>query len=425
MSTKFKKYTRKQPYFNPTAKIDRTSGMKDRNDTFITKIIAEFKDRQRAEIQKWRRALSAATDPENPVLYPLQDLYDNLSSDGHYISQTEMRKAATLCSNFSINDPSGKEQAGKTAFFKQQWFYDFMEDALDSIIRGYTLLELVNPLKPKFQLIPRRNIVPLKHKILLSVSDSKGVDYVSFIEDTLIEIGNPDDLGLLSNLCGQLIWKRNAQQSWAEFSERFGMPMITATTNKSSDAEIAKIRAMLATLGEAAQAVLPEGTTIDIKPAAGSDSYNVYDKQIDRINTEISKAICGGTMVSDDGSSRSQSEVHERNLDDKIAARDKRIITFITNDQLIPMLARFGHDLNPEKDIFTFDQTYELTLKEQWDIVNQASYRYDIPADWVSKTFGFPIIGEKEVQPGLFNMTAQYKEPSPGIGSGGFYENFR
>ena len=152
---------------------------------------------------------------------------------------------------------SGKEQAGKTAFFKQQWFYDFMEDALDSIIRGYTLLELVNPLKPKFQLIPRRNIVPLKHKILLSVSDSKGVDYVSFIGDTLIEIGNPDDLGLLSNLCGQLIWKRNAQQSWAEFSERFGMPMITATTNKSSDAEIAKIRAMLATLGEAAQAVLP------------------------------------------------------------------------------------------------------------------------------------------------------------------------
>lgn len=30
-----------------------------------TKIIAEFKDMQRAEIQKWRRNILAASDPEN------------------------------------------------------------------------------------------------------------------------------------------------------------------------------------------------------------------------------------------------------------------------------------------------------------------------------------------------------------------------
>lgn len=100
---------------------------------------------------------------------------------------------------------------------------------------------------------------------------------------------------------------------------------------------------MLQALGEAAQAVLPEGTTIDVKESKTGDAYMVFDKQIERANTELSKAVLGGTMLTDNGSSRSQSEVHERNLDDKLSEDDRRIVTFTVNDQLIPMLALWGH----------------------------------------------------------------------------------
>lgn len=392
------------------SKNERVSVASNAN-TITTKIVAEFKDRQRAQIQKWRQSLTMATDPDNQRLYALEDLCDNLEADGHYISQVELRKAATLGREFSIIDRrTGKEQPEKTAFFYRQWFYDLMDDILNFIPRGRKLLELVDPAGPRFIAIPNRNVVPFKRQILLSVQDDKGIDYTPFLGHTLIQVGNADDLGLMANLCGQLIWKRNAQQSWAEYSERFGFPLITATTNKSSDAEIARIRQMLAALGEAAQAVLPEGTTIDIKAANSGDAYQVYDKQIERINSEVSKALIGGTMVSDDGSSRSQSEVHERNLDDKIAARDRRIVTFVTNDQVIPMLAMWGHPFDPENDLFQFNQTFDLTVREHWDIVAQAGNIYNIPPDWVSKTFNFPIEDVKPKQLAARNESKEEDE---------------
>ena len=410
----------KRSYFHPTGSASTRPG----NDNIYTRIVAEFKNQQRAEIQAWRRALRAATDPEQPRLYLLQDMYDNLRSDGHYISQVELRKAATLCSSFSItNKKTGEEQPDKTEFFRRQWFYDLMEDALENVPRGYTPIELIDPNRLVFKTLPRRNLIPSRREVLLSVNDTRGIPYADRVGDTIIEVGNPEDLGLLSDLCGLLIWKRNAQQFWAEYSERFGLPLVTATTNKTNDADIARIQRMLSALGEAAQAVLPEGTTIDIKEVSTRDNYLVFDKQIERINTEIGKPLTGGTMISDNGSSRSQSEVHERNLDDKIAARDKRVITFTVNDQVIPMLARWGHPFNPETDTFTFDQSYELTLKEHWEIVRDASGMYKIPSEWVSRTFGFPIEGEKEPAPaGVAPARARQDSPLP---EGSFFANFR
>jgi phage gp29-like protein len=365
-------------------------------EDFTTKIILEFKDRQRADIQKWQRAVQMATNNQIQRPAMLQDLYDNLKADGHFISQVELRKAATLCNSFTIQDRNGKEQPDKTALFKKQWFYDYMEDVLDSIFYGYTLLELVDPGRLKFKAIPRRNVATRNREIRLSVNEDRGIDYLPFLGVNLIEAGSPEDVGLMANLCGQLIWKRNAQQSWAEFSEKFGLPLITATTTKTNDAEIARVRQMLSALGEAAQAVLPEGTNIDIKETNRGDAYQVFDKQIDRTNSEISKALVGGTMVSDNGASRSQSEVHERNLDDKIAERDRRIVTFTTNDQLIPILAANGHNVNPENDVFVFDESFNLTLTEHWEIVDSALNRFEIPSEWISKTFNIPILKERE-----------------------------
>ena len=174
------------------------------------------------------------------------------------------------------------------------------------------------------------------------------------------------------------------------------MPLITATTSQTSPADIRQLDDMLAALGESARAVLPDGTTIKIDPFTGGDSYKVYDAQIERINAEISKPITGGTMVTDDGSSRSQSEVHERNLDFKLSEADRRMVTFVVNGQLMPMLHHWGYAFNPQTDRFQFNQTFELTLKEHWDIVNAVLSRYDVDEKWLSQTFNVPITGKRE-----------------------------
>lgn len=364
-----------------------------------TQIIREFKDQSRAEIKKWRMALSIAGDADNPRSYLLQDLYDNLESDGHFLAQVRLRKAATTGYGFSIIDrQTGDVNEEKTKLFQAEWFYDFIDHVLDVPLKGYTVLELVNPDTMDFRLIPRRNVSPQQHKVFYEVLGDKGIDLDSpEYEHTLVRIGKTDDFGIMAHICGQLIWKRNAQQSWAEFTERFGMPLISATTNKTSKADIDKINSMLRTLGEAATAVLPEGTSIKIDPFTGGDSFKVYDAQIERINEEMSKPITGGTMITDDGSSRSQAQVHERNLDDKIAESDRRMVQFTVNNQLLPIMQYWGWDVNPETDEFQFDPSFELTLSQHWNIAYQAMQcGYELDDEWLSKTFSLKITGRRE-----------------------------
>lgn len=410
-------------------KVPQT-GAKQEN-LIVAKIVGEFKDRTRAEIRKWRQALELAGDIDTPRLYLLQDLYDNLKDDGHFISQVELRKAATLCTPFSIIDrATGEVNEEKTKLFKTEWFYNFMEDALESPYYGYTLLELSDPATMRFTLVPRRNVVPSLLMVLPEVNATNGISYATGFENTLIHVGKPTDVGIMANICGQLIWKRNAQQSWAEFSEKYGQPLITATTNKTSKGDIDKIENLLSALGEAAQAVLPEGTTIDIKPFAGADAYRVYDKQIERINTEIGKPLTGGTMISDNGASRSQSEVHERNLDDKIAAADQRIISFTVNGQLLRIMQAAGWDVNPETDEFTFDTSVKLALKDYFEIVTKLLDKgYPIPTKWISKTFNIPITGDPVITiPATGTSVPVAATPQPAQASaapGGFLTNFQ
>lgn len=367
-------------------------------EPIFNRIINSFKDQSRAGIAKWRNALAWAQNPANPRICQLQDLYDNLEADGHYIAQRDLRKAATTGYAFSIvNRKTGDIDEQKTAFFQSEWFFDFVDAVLDSIFKGFTLIELTDPKNINFEVIPRRNIVPRLGIVVREPYDQTGINFTRGFEHTLIHVGKPSDLGLMADICGQLIWKRNAQQSWAEFTERFGMPLISATTNKTTRADIQQIDEMLAALGESARAVLPEGTTIAVTPFAGSDAYRVYDAQIDRINAEISKPITGGTMVTDDGSSRSQSEVHERNLDDKLSEADRRMVAFVVNNQLLPMLAHWHHPVNPATDYFQFDSSFELDLTQHWSIVNQMiTQGYEVDEKWLAQTFNVPITGRRE-----------------------------
>jgi len=371
---------------------------KANSQAIVAKIISEFKDRNRAEIRKWRQALELAKRPDTPRMYMIQDLIENLGADGHLISQLLLRKAATICNTIAIIDKkTGEEIPEKTELFRSEWFFNLVSIALDKTKYGYTLIELTDPTTMTFQVIPRRNVCAPLRMVYFEVGGDKGIDYTTGFERTLLEVGKDDDMGI-AELLGALIWKRNAIQSWAEYTEKFGMPMITATTNKTNKGDIDKLESMLRTLGEAAQAVLPEGTTIDIKSFEGKDAYMVYDKLIERMNTELGKPITGGTMLSDNGSSRSQAEVHERNLDDKIAWFDKRSIEFLVNGKLLAMMQSWGWNVNPETDKFIYEESSDVKLTELYTIVDKLlTQGYDVKQEWISKKFGIPLMGTRKV----------------------------
>lgn len=390
----FKKSTEIQNKVNPTPKVGRSNPA-------LVKIIQNFKDTSRKDIDKWRKALQLASHPEDPKLVLFYDLLEDLLTDGHLQSQIQMRKMSTLNTDFQvINRKTAEIDEESTFLLQQQWFYEFLSLCLDSLLFGVTLVQFryFENEKISINLIPRRNVIPAMGKIL---PDATKDDFINYKDDAfkpwLLQIGKAGDLGILNNIIPNIIWKRNVLQSWAEFCEKFGMPLITATTNSQDTEKVDEINELLLSLGEATVGTFPFGTDIKFQEANRTDAYNVYLQFMQTNDNQISKQLVGSATLSDSNNNRSQTEVHERSLDFKIAQADKRFIQFVINDQLFPLLRLQGYNLSEDLVFEWKTAEQEVPLSDLWNITNgMLTHGFPVDAEWLSKTFNIPFTGERK-----------------------------
>lgn len=385
-----------------------TSSVKETKSDIILKIAQEFQDRSRKDIQKWRQAITAAENPENPRWYLMQDLIDDIITDAHLSSVIGIRKASTLNHRFYVIDKTGNGQLEEqTQLLEKRWFFDFLDCMLDAVPRKYTLLEFFcDGENIRFDIIPRRNVCPQLKRIYPEVSADSFIDYSAF--PNVIEIVHGSKFGLINDVAANVIWKRDLMQSNAEFSERFGMPLITATT--SNKADVGRIDKALKDLGEAGTGVLPNGTEIKIHDLANhGNPEKVYLEPIAFHDKQVSKRFLGSTTIVDEGANRAQTQVHEGTLNDKIAMEDKRMVMFAVNDLLFPVLQSFGLPFDNAKMQFQFDETEDLTLSEQWKITNEALFHYNLDEEKIRKTFNLPIREIKQKNPMPGGLSANFR----------------
>lgn len=397
-------------FFNPKNTALSLPPLSKEDLQIITKIVQEFKDRTRKDIQTWVNAKQATDNTEETVgrWSQMQDLYDYLKPDGHYGSQTGLRIAATRCMPYHIRSKKTKVQDDdKTLLIKEQWFFNMLGDLLESVFYKYTLLQFPNYKAGimEYDKIPRRSVLPQKRMILKEVNGdiAYSIDDPAWA-DTFVYIAHQSDYGITDDIVKDLIWKKNSRESWAEFSEKFGIPLVSATTTSRDKKEIARINAMLLGLGQAATAVLPTGSTIQIHDsAAKGDPYKVYLENINLSNAEISKRIVGGTMLSDNGSSHSQGKTHENSFA-MICEEDRISLEFIINSQVLPKIKGYSED-----NEFTFDRTERLGLVDQWGIVQgMLSSGADIEIKWIAERFNIPVTAINKPAPAA--VPANFKQ---------------
>jgi hypothetical protein len=387
-------FKRTLPERTPVSQVDKRKLI---NDT-VLQIAQEFQDRSRKNITKWRESNMAAENPDDPRWYLLQDLIDDLILDAHLASVIDVRKSATLNHRFYVRDKKTKETLEEqTDLLNRQWFYEFLDGALDSVFRKYTVAQFFRTNdRPAFKLIPRRNVCPQLRRMYIEVSGSAFVNYGEV--PNVIEIIHAGKFGLINDVIPNVIWKRDALQAYAEFSERFGKPLITATTNNKAEAP--RISKALVDLGDSGTGVLPTGTTITVHDLANAGNpEKTYIENAKLQDNQVSKRMIGSTTIVDEGANRSQTQVHIETLDDKIAQSDRRNMIFCVNDQLFPVLQNLGFPFNTDTMEFVFDETEDLTLNQQWEITKgaiEAGYELDI--DELVKTFNLPITGKRQTQ---------------------------
>ena len=168
-----------------------------------------------------------------------------------------------------------------------------------------------------------------------------------------------------------------------------------AKTTSADEHERSKLENMLSKMGAAFYGVFAEGTEIEIKETTRGDAFNVYDKRIDRANSEISKGILNQTMTIDSGSSLSQSEVHLEVFEDVIE-QDRKFLRNVINNQLIPFMLKHGFPL--EGLTFEWDNTVEYT-PEQIRQVEQMLIQggYEIAPAYFAEKYHIEITGKKEL----------------------------
>jgi len=124
-------------------------------------------------------------------------------------------------------------------------------------------------------------------------------------------------LGLAHSLYWPVFFKRNDIKFWLIFLEKFGMPTAVAklTSAQLDDPEQrAKAITMLRQIATDAGVVVPADVNgapvVELLEAARSGAVD-YAAMHKAMNEAISKVVVGQTMTTDNGSSKSQAEVHE------------------------------------------------------------------------------------------------------------------
>ena len=356
------------------------------------------------DVGRWRTAWQMAINVDNPRRAALYDIYTDTLVDLHLTGCISQRKGKTLLKSFVIKNADGSEDEDALKIFESEWFYNFVSLALDSRFWGHSLIQLGDIITDengvrKFadvELVPRKHVIPEYGVFVKEQTDGKenGIDYRSgSIADWCVEVGKPYDLGLLLKCAPHSLSKKNMTAYWDVFGEIFGMPLRIGKTNSQDPEDRQQIEDVLANMGAAAWGLFPDGTDIEIKESTRGDAYNVYDKRIDRANSEISKGILNQTMTIDNGSSLSQSETHLE-VFENVCAADARLIKYIVNDRLIPKMIRHGFDLKGKT--FDWDDAATYTPAEQRELERMLLQYFDIDPQYFIDKYKINITGVKE-----------------------------
>ena len=378
------------------------------------------------DLRAWRNAWQYAINVDYPNRGPLYDIYGDVDADLHLTGCVGQRKGYVLNKGFRIVDRGGVENPDLTRIFESPWFKEFMDLALDATYWGHSLIQLGDVIEvdgvPAFSevlLVPRRHVIPEYGALVVHEQDTwqSGYDYRhGDMADWVVEVGGAHDLGLFLKCAQHTIPKKNVCAFWDMFSEIFGIPFRVAKTTSRDRREHSRIERMLDSMGAAGWALFPEGTDIEIKESTRGDAYNVFDRRIERANSELSKGILTETMTTDNGSSLSQSEVHLdvlQNLIDKDADRLRDIVNF----RLIPRMVKHGFPLRGYR--FDWYDGVSFTPEQQVAYERMVLERYEVDPKYFIEKYNMPIIGERQASPTPPAGGASAKLSSPTGGSWG------
>lgn len=324
------------------------------------------------------RILKSANEGDNRELLALAEEMEE--RDLHYSSVLGQRKRAVSGIQPTVTPASKSAQDKEIADAVEKLitapiFADMIDNLLDGLAKGYSCVEILwntaavpwMPAVYKWR-EPRHFQFDKETGQDLRIRDNdheEGLElneYCWIIHRPLLKSGLPVRAGLARLVVWCFMLKSYTLQDWAAFLEIFGMPLRLGRYDDTASADEKRVllRAVRELSSDAA-AIIPKTMEVEFIQSTGGSGNAVFATMTDYLDKQISKAVIGQTMTTDEGSSRAQSEVHDEVRDDIKKADARQITTTVNRDLIVPFVGlNWGWEVTPPQVTFAIADVEDL-----------------------------------------------------------------
>jgi hypothetical protein len=371
--------------------------IKDNPNVVINQLKVGQLNRQTLDIGKLRTALASAENVVSPRRKALYDIYNNILLDGQLGSVIDKRIRAVKTAPIYLegsDDPEFVKQ------FETPWFFKTLEMIMETRFWGHTVIEFIpeGGEIAKAKLVPRQNVVPHKGIVTLEMYNEHGA--VEYKQEPycyyMLEIGEPEDLGLLAKLAPYVIYKRNNMGDWAQFNELYGMPIKQYFYDPHNPGSREEVIRQAETMGSAAYIVMPKGTDILLHEAKTTGAGNFKEFHT-VMNEEIAITVLGQSLTTSTNGKGSYAlgNVHAA-VEEGVNLEDKLWVEYVLNWDFKWMLQKHGFNLDGL--YFRFDNTQRLSVKEKYEMYQALSQFLPIDPQFIYQELNIPEPDESIVK---------------------------
>jgi len=346
----------------------------------------------------------------------------------HYGSVLGTRKRAVEGCAYSIKPGGDSDEDKEIAKFisgmvDSPHFPTLVEDMLDALGKGYSVQEIIwHTTSGKWFPVEFRHITPRAFQLdaddrrLLRLRDSEEPDghelapYKFLVHWSKLKSGDPHRSALARFVAWTYLFQNFTLKDWVGYVETYGQPVRVGRYGPSATEEqINELVRALKNIGTDAAAAIPDSMKLEFVNSAGTSDGTAYERLAAYCDKRISKAVLGQTMTADDGSSKSQAEVHDDVRTDIKRADVRKICTSINMYLIRPVV-----DLNFGPRLIYPKLVAPVLDKEDLEELRAAikdftSMGVRVPRSFVHERWGLPQAAEGEEVLEL---------PSPATGSG-------
>ena len=328
-------------------------------------------------------------------------IYRELFCDPHVFACIQSRKAGVLSLEWEINRGLDKAKDAELVedLLKKLDIHKLINDILDATLFGFQPIEIMWGKVGNY-------VLPLELK-------AKPSEWFCFDEENLLKFrtkehywgeelppkkflcpqynpsyDNPYGERVLSRVFWPVTFKKGGLKFWVVFTEKYGIPhLIGKHPRGATKEETDKLADLLEEMIQDAIAVIPDDSSVEIQEANKSSSAEIFEKLIDKMNSEVSKAILGQTLTTEIGSTGSYaaSNTHMAVRQDIIDA-DKKLVEKTIN-QLIQWIYEINF-ANAEVPVFELyePEDVDLTLAQRDKILSDTGVKFT--KEYFIKTYG-------------------------------------